>query len=159
LFEPSGALLTNGPTGLFRWPVFEDPAAVGEWRIGPPEKLPLPGSDCAFDLSPDGRILAMADHTGGVGLHSHRPGHPVQLKPHGDARYISVSPDGRRVATGSHGGTDVKIWNAQTGELEKVLPIDWISDVAFSPDGKWLATNEGGVRLWTIDGWRPGPVV
>jgi tetratricopeptide (TPR) repeat protein len=31
--------------------------------------------------------------------------------------------------------------------------------VGFSPDGKWLATGAGGVRLWEVGTWRPGPVV
>src|SRR5262249_58307272 len=42
---------------------------------------------------------------------------------------------------------------------ETVLPVDGGSWVAFSPDGKWLGTSGGGLRLWAVDGWRPGPVI
>jgi serine/threonine protein kinase/WD40 repeat protein len=158
-YEPSGALLVNGRTGFYRWPIRANPDANGPWPIGPPEKLPVPGSDCIVAESPDGRVLAVADHTGGLVLHADRPDRPVVLEPHADAVYITVSPDGRLVATGSHNGKNVKIWNARTGELEHVLPMEWPSWVAFSPDGKWLGTNGGGCRLWAVDGWRPGPII
>jgi tetratricopeptide (TPR) repeat protein len=61
------------------------------------------------------------------------------------------------VVTGSHNGTRVKIWEARTGELEKELLADSSSKVGFSPDGKWLATNGGGLRLWAVGSWREGP--
>jgi serine/threonine protein kinase/WD40 repeat protein len=157
--EPSGALLLNGLSGFSRWPVREDPATAGGWRIGPPEKLPVPGTDCLIAQSLDGRVRAIANHNGGFVLDADRPDQPVALEPHDDARYISVSHDGRWVATGSHHGTDVKICNARTGKLVKVLPSDVQAEVAFSPDGKWLGTNGGGCRLWAVDGWRPGPEI
>jgi WD40 repeat protein len=85
----------------------------------------------------------------------------VCLTPHDDARYVAVSPDGVWVATGSHNGTGVKLWDAQTGECKQELPVDG-SRVGFSPDGKWLATNGGsstgsGLRLWAVGSWREGP--
>jgi hypothetical protein len=161
LFEPGapGALLLNSLSGFYRWPIGEDPAAAGVWRIGPPEKIPIPGSDCLIAQSRDGHVIAVANHNGGIVLCKNTPYEQVALKPHVDARYIAVSPDGRRIATGSHAGTEVKIWNAQTGELEKVLPIIGTSVVAFSPDGKWLGTSWGDCRLWSIDDWRLGPVI
>ena len=44
LFEPSGALVTTTSAGLQRWPIAEDSGAGGLLKIGPPQKLPLPGS-------------------------------------------------------------------------------------------------------------------
>src|SRR5262249_30555023 len=56
LFESSGVLLTPHSAGVYRWPVRPDPAAPERLRIGPPERLPLPG--ILRDCSPDGRVMA-----------------------------------------------------------------------------------------------------
>jgi eukaryotic-like serine/threonine-protein kinase len=157
-FEPSGALLTNGDSGLLRWPVQADPASPGLLRIGPPQQLSVPGPICHIACSRDGRVIAVSQWQGGSVLHSDRPDQPVSLGRHDDARYVAVSPDGRLVATGSHNGTGVKIWDAQTGECKKELPADFMR-VGFSPDGKWLATNGGGVRLWAVGSWQEGPQI
>jgi len=155
LFDPSGALLTNGPDGLRRWPVEADPAAAELLRIGPPQPLPMPGSDCQIAQSRDGRVLASAQYDGGLVLHQDRPGPPIRLRPHGDARYIAVSPDGRLVATGSHNGAKVKVWQTQEdGKLEKELPVGVGSEVGFSPDGQWLAATGDDLRLWAVADWR-----
>jgi serine/threonine protein kinase/WD40 repeat protein len=159
LFEPSGALLTNGKDGLRRWPIRADPDAVGRLRIGPPQRLPLPGSDCVISCSRDGYVLASAQYNGGLALHSDRPDQPVRLGPHEDVRNIAVSPDGRLIATGSHGGTKVRVWQALSGKLEKEPPIETGGWVGFSPDGRWLGTTGGGCRLWAVDGWQPGPEI
>jgi WD40 repeat protein len=158
VFEPSGALVTNGPSELLRWPIREDPAAPDLLRIGPPQTLPLPGSWMQIANSRDGRVLASGQGDGG-GLvwRQSLPGPPLPLLPHEDVRSIGVSPDGRWVATGSHWGTKVKIWDAYNGRLSRELPVEGGSRVEFSPDGKWLATTGGGCRLWSVDTWQPGP--
>ena len=159
LFEPSGDLLTNGSAGLFRWPVQSDKASPGLLRIGPPQKLSVPGPICHVAGSGDGRVIAVSQFQGGRVLHADRPDQPVPIGPHADARYVAVSRDGRWVVTGSHSGTAVKIWEARTGELVKELLVDGGSRVGFSPNGKWLATNGGGLRLWAVGSWREGPQV
>lgn len=157
LFGPSGELLTNGMDGLRRWPVQADPASPELARVGPPQKLPVPGLGCVIASSRDGRVLASAQFKGGLVLHRDRPDKPVALGPHEDVRYIALSPDGRWVATGSHSGTKVKVWHAKDGKLEKELPVESGSCVGFNPDGKWLATTGDGCRLWAVDSWEPGP--
>jgi serine/threonine protein kinase/WD40 repeat protein len=157
-FEPSGALLTNVPGGLHRWPLQPDPARREQLWIGPPQKLSLPGSDCAIACSRDGQVLASAQYSGGVAVHSARPDQLVPLQPHDDVRGIAVSPDGCLAATSSHSGTQVKVWQIPSGKLEKELFSEGPSNVGFSPDGKWLATtSKGGLRLWAVDGWQQGP--
>jgi eukaryotic-like serine/threonine-protein kinase len=156
LFEPSGALLTNGSAGLLRWPIQADAASPGLLRIEAPHKLSVPGAVCHIACSEDGRVTAVSQFEGGRVLHAERPDQPVPIGPHGDARYVAVSPDGRWVVTGAHNGTGVKIWEAGSGEFVKELLIEGASRVGFSPDGRWLATTGGGLRLWAVGSWREG---
>jgi WD40 repeat protein/Tfp pilus assembly protein PilF len=157
VFEPSGALLANGPNGLRRWPVGDDPASPGQLLLGPPEELPVPGSYHSIAISRDGSVVASLQGWGAFVQHRDHAEKPVRLFPHGDARAVTVSPDGRWVATGSFSGTLVKVWEARTGKLARTLPIDSSSGVLFSPDGKWLATSPDRVRLWAVDSWQEGP--
>jgi WD40 repeat protein len=159
IFEASGALLTNGPAGPFRWPVGPDPASPGLVRIGPPQRLPLPGTGgTEIACSPDGRVVASAQHWGAQVCHRDRPGEPIRLTPHEGARSVSVSRDGLWVATGSHGGGGAKVWDAATGRLVKdLVPAQSRVGVRFSPDGKWLATSYVVCRLWAVGSWQEGP--
>jgi WD40 repeat protein/tRNA A-37 threonylcarbamoyl transferase component Bud32 len=172
LFDATGALLSNGGDGVLRWPVRAG-AITTNLQIGPPTKLPLPGSACQIAQSRDSHVLAIAcQEYGGVVLHAERPNHPphptfspaggegrvrVIRLAHEDLRYIAVHPEGRLVATGSHGRSPlVKVWEANSGRLVKELPAHGGSSVNFSPDGRWLATGGGGGRLWEVDSWREG---
>jgi serine/threonine protein kinase/WD40 repeat protein len=161
--EPSGGLLTEGPGGPLRWPFRPDPKVLGLFRLGPPERLPLPptfGRELA--CSPDGRVVAGCDPAGGGAVVWHRDHPPklVRLKDHYDVRSVSVSPDGRWVATGSFFGTGAKVWGAATGALAaELVPNQSAVFVRFSPDGKWLATSSHSsvCRLWSVGSWREGP--
>src|SRR5207248_8420563 len=55
---------------------------------------------------------------------------------------VAISPDAKRVATASGGGV-VRVWDAAKGE--KVREIDTkradVAGIAFSPDGKLIATK------------------
>jgi WD40 repeat protein/Tfp pilus assembly protein PilF len=160
LFEASGALLTDGPNEPFRWPVRPDPAAPERLRIGPPQRLPLPGVLRA--CSPDGRVVVSAPNLDwGVFVWCRdRPGKLVRITRHFDVRSASVSPDGDLVATGSHWGSGVKVWEAATGRLvADLVPTQSQVGGRFSPDGKWLATYSaiGTCRLWAVGSWQEGP--
>ena len=99
--EPSGALLTNGPAGLMRWPVSVDPQ-TGKRRYGPSEKLSqtVVNSE-GNDSSADARVLAIANGKGALVLFP-AENRVVQVGPQEDVRHAAISPDGRWVATGSH---------------------------------------------------------
>jgi serine/threonine protein kinase/WD40 repeat protein len=159
LFEPSGALLTNGSGGLLRWPVQEEEAAVpASLHIGPPQHLPVPGRICNIAESADGRVLAVSQFDGGRVLNIDRPEELIRLAPHDDARYVSVSPDGRLVATGSHTQLGMKIWEASSGIPVREMPSAG-GRVRFSPDGRWLAESAGGLRLWEVKSNSRGPEI
>jgi WD40 repeat protein len=159
-FEPSGALLTHGPTGLRRWPVRIQPA-TGQWHFGPPRLIaPIHGWQ-EYGSSADCQVLAIPKRDKGA-IIVHRKTHQVvHTGEQRDVRFCAVSPNGDWVATGSHWldhRAGAKVWHAQTGAHEADLPVG-SGRVGFSPDGKWLATGTGGVRLWEVGTWRPGPVV
>ena len=102
-----------------RWPVRLDPGR-GEFRIGPPRRLPLsrPGRRDREDQS--GRIVAAANHD-----HAHivTPGAEIRVGPLDDCRGVAVSPDGRWLATGSH-VRGAQVWRIADGARVAELPID-----------------------------------
>jgi WD40 repeat protein len=158
LFEPSGALLTSGPSRTFRWPLQSDPVSAGALRLGPPQRLALPAtSRTQIACSLDGQVVASADGEGGWVMHCEAPDQLIRLGPHEDARAIAVSPDGRWVVTGSQQDTGAKVWDARTGQLKKeLLAAEGHVHVRFSPEGRWLASRGNGLRLWEVGSWREG---
>src|SRR5262249_28586323 len=73
---------------------------------------------------------------------------------------VALSPDGKRLATGGGGHgrhtvsredrAELKVWDAQTGRELLNLPVSnstVIRSVAFSPDGKRLASGSGPVTI------------
>src|SRR5262245_7868578 len=82
------------------------------------------------------------------------------------ARCVAVSPDGKTVALGdaAHDGVEIALWDFDTGALKRVLgghtpgqrSSFYVMTLAFSPDGKTLASGggvheaEGEVLLWNL---------
>jgi WD40 repeat protein len=100
-------------------------------------------------LSPDGALLAIELGTQpqpalfkseGIGIYDLQAGKLLRLLPE---KYglsgLAWSPDGKTLATSVHEG-DVTLWNAQSGEKQRVLRTEAIS-IAWSPDGKTLAAG------------------
>jgi WD40 repeat protein len=105
-------------------------------------------------LSPGGRVLAIADHSGLVTLWNmatgQREGAPLPVP--GGVSDMTFSPDGTTLATtGDDGSTrlwDVNLYR-QTGR-PLTLPNGVYAE-AFSPDGKTMATiDDGGIGLWNL---------
>ena len=82
----------------------------------------------------------------------------IALKDGNWARAMSFSPvklDDRIIlATGNEDKT-VKIWDVDSGECQQNLPghSNWVSSVAFSPDGKTLASGstDHAIKIWNLD--------
>jgi len=156
-FSPDGELIASGG----------DDNLVKVWDAETGKELKVfRGHDWAVEcvaFTPDGKRLISASWDDMVKLwdvmidreaakfHGHRRA----------ARSIAFSPDGKQIVSGSYDNT-IKLWNAQTGEAIRTLrgrgifPSEWAiglmpSGVAFSPDGKRIASGEGGrrfVRVW-----------
>jgi len=150
----SPALVTNGPAGVYRWPLQAEPKSP-RLRIGPPQKLALPGTHSQIAISRNGQVVAQASYGGGPGGRLLWP-EKDKWAPlaHPDARTIAISPDGRRIATGSHNGVGARIWEADSGKLRhELMPENPSRAVEFSGDGQWLATQYPSCQLWKVGTW------
>jgi serine/threonine protein kinase/WD40 repeat protein len=162
-FDGIGSLLTNGPTGFFRWPVRPDPSRPARLLIGPPRYLPFHGGRYPVAASRDGRVVAQAMFTGygmsrwagGWILHPNSP-KPRCVDPGVGMERASVSPDGRWVAFLENAGT-VRVYEAATGRRVWQSPPTPHDFVAFSADGRWLITSGDNARTYQVGTWQPGP--
>ncbi|MCI0357904.1 MAG: protein kinase, partial [Planctomycetaceae bacterium] len=105
--------------------------------------------------SPDGRLLASAGSVARVWevrtgrLRFTLSGHTRQIK------RVVFSPDGRRLATSSFDGS-LRVWDAATGRQLMVIerPSGYVSNgLAFSPDSRQIACDEGGPNGATAKFW------
>jgi len=80
-----------------------------------------------------------------------RPALVVQTGHSWEVTTLAFSPDGKTLASGSRDQT-VKLWDVATGlELRTLNGRSVIFEVAFSPDSKLIAVNDGGtVQLWDV---------
>lgn len=75
---------------------------------------------------------------------------PFQDMDQGPVRTVAFSPKGRTILTGSDDG-NVRLWEAATGKLLKVLPHhNKVNALCFSRDGATVLTGceDGTARLW-----------
>jgi serine/threonine protein kinase/WD40 repeat protein len=148
-FEPSGDLLTSGPSGVWRWPVRLD-QKQRDFRIGPPRRLPLPAGIEQIAADRAGRIVALARIDTVFVSTAERI---AEIGPLVNAKFVAVSPDGEYLATGSHGSAGVRIWRLRDSAPVAHMELEGVVGVEFSSDGKWLMTENAPCRLWEVGTW------
>jgi WD40 repeat protein len=121
-------------------------------------KMPGGGAEC-LDISPDGKLVA-ATGRDGVYLWPWTGGEkPVKLAlKTRRAMAVQFSPDGKLLAIGDVGPIAVYLWDLQSAgvvrELEDEAQEFFVVAMAFTPDGKTLATPSGRGNLATPPGRR-----
>ena len=155
-FTPAGeTLISVGGVTTYLWDV-ETKKEIGRLNHG---------DSRATTLTPDGRLLASA-------AASSKPNGPnIRLWDLGKreqigglnyslANVLVLSPDGKYLATGSGRlgigrFAAIQIWEVETWELvaELLGHTGTVHTVAFSPDGKWLASSgsDGTTLLWEMN--------
>ena len=114
---------------------------------------PLSSAVWELDHSPSGDKLASASFYSGMHLWDITNREPLWNYGEKDRlRVLSVDydPTGETIACGTL-SNGVMIVNAKTGQRIKHLPLPVpVGDVAFSPDGRWLAagSDDNKIRLW-----------
>jgi WD40 repeat protein len=111
-------------------------------------------------FSPDGKQLAAGDPSRkAVYLWNAGSGALERTLRTGEAQpwSLAFSPDSKTLAVGGQKGDrsgEVTLWSPATGDLKLALPVAaFVNAVAFSPDGKMIASSTGGefVQVWGID--------
>ncbi len=146
-FSPQGDRLISGDAEVARlWDVTSG-KVLHAWPVGQ-------GGVSAVAYSPEGRLLAAAGENATAFVWDVESGRPVH-RLHGEGTYIyalAFSPDSGSLLVGVENGSAM-VWNLKTGKPGRPLHSKMtrsLQCLAFSRDGKLLATGDGNrqLRLW-----------
>lgn len=151
-FSPDGTILALG--------LFEQQITLWDVNSGEPvftfEKQEENRTK-SMDFSTDGALLAAGVNDGTVRVLDVDSGKIVKvLKYSGetDIHDLAFSPAGKYLATGGR-VLAVVLWDVSSGEVVRTFPLtDNAIRLAFSPDGKILATSggyENEIQLWDVE--------
>jgi WD40 repeat protein/serine/threonine protein kinase len=154
-FSRDGKLLASGGgfTGVSSWVKVRDALSGQE----------VPGfkghTDAVTSLvfSPDGKLLASGSNDTTVRIWDTATGQEIRtLRGHVAGTYgvssVAFSPDGTRLVSGGNDDRTVRVWDVATGQEIFTLKghTGYVLSVAFSPDGKCLASASADktVKVW-----------
>jgi DNA-binding SARP family transcriptional activator/WD40 repeat protein len=178
LWDPSSGAETGrllGPAATYRSPAFspdgravaaistgdDGPSRVTVWDVGSASvrfSFEPVGEPSSLGFHPDGRSLIVAEWTSErAGFYSADEGHEIGSMPTPgfgpDA--AAVDPTGNRLAMADSEGRAVTVWDLNTQELLRTIPVGDVWNVDWSPDGRRLAigggVNQGPVRIVEVD--------
>jgi len=139
----------QGDGSLLAW----DRAALGGAEPATEPRYAIPAGTGVFELSPDDRLLAVADAAGGIALYDAGTGVKQRdLRGHGGhVTALRFSGDGSRLVSVGKDAA-VRTWNTTTGDelIPLSKPGSEPSLVEISPDGTRVLAGviDGGVYLW-----------
>ncbi len=150
-FSPDGSLVASG--GLDGRLLLRDSASGRVVR----ELADYSPRWAYLNFSPDGRTIAAGSADGTVNRWDVASGRrePPWPEHAGEVRQVAFSPDGELVASAGKDRT-VRVVDATTGHPRLVVRGSTsFTDVAFSPDGRFLAAVDeapnAGLHLWDLD--------
>jgi eukaryotic-like serine/threonine-protein kinase len=117
-----------------------------------------------FDFSPDGRLLAAGEWSGGVSLIETKRGEVLRRLECGyRPNHVAFSHDGRLLALG-HWQRVVEIWDVEAASLLHGVAMDDVpGGLAWHPGGKLLAAGGSvsyGIHVWDVGSWeRPREIL
>jgi eukaryotic-like serine/threonine-protein kinase len=105
----------------------------------------------AAAFSPDGTTLASASLDGIVRIWDVAARRATVILEHeGGVGSVAFAPDGKILATASNDGR-VNLWQTASWERVTALPHRGVAQIAFSRDGRMLASNgKAGIKLWNF---------
>ena len=119
---------------------------------------PIDATSITIALSPDGRSLASGANDGIIRIWDIQTGAIVRRhRGHsGLVLDIAMSADGKHLASGGEDRT-IRIWDLDSGRhVQLPEQPEAVQAVAFSPDGKTLASAQGlSVKIWDASDGRP----
>jgi WD40 repeat protein len=169
-YSPDGKTLASG----------SDDKTIKLWDVATgQERATLTGHERevrSVAFSPDGETLASGSYDGTIRLWDVATGQEraalrvhtaaaLALRGHtASVHSVSYSPDGKTLASGSW-PAPIGLWDVATGQeratltghersVNSVVDIPAVCSVAYSPDGKTLASasNDGTIKLWDVAG-------
>ena len=124
------------------------------------KKYSLPCTDAALAtaFNGKGKLLVTAGN-GEVGIFNAVTAVPIKIcKGLDKINCIAFHPDNKLLVAGSR--NSLRVWNVSVPAIATLVKkiTTPIYSVAFSPDGKYLASGDDEVKLWNVKTWKPKEV-